>query len=440
MVKYIKKIVLTALTIVSLQTSIQAQDGAANDSSYYANLIHSRINHIYTSKNGAKWIIAGQNNEQLFNVTAKGEVLNMKDSAKIPQNTQFSDVLIIKNNSVLVGTKNRYAYQFNDGKSLWINGDYGLTDSTVEYFKWDSRQKLLFVQTAHSRFMVKHHNKPINIRFSEIKDTLTTFDEIRLFLKKNFRWHIQKGICVVAADIDFSFRPEKFIGEKDLLQIKESLLPGDLIIKRNDKQLANVGIPGFWTHSGIYIGSLDMLDSCLINTEMLGNQKPSAYIKETYPEVYEKMVGRKNLIIEGIGKGVVINPVEHIAKVDYLAALRTNLNKNDILKSLLSAFEYLGTPYDYLFDFSNDNELVCSELIYLSFRPSPSKKGVNFTMGQLDGETFLSPNDIAKQFSMELDQPTSQFKLVFFYDAKKRLWNSIMRNEEAFAKSWKRNM
>jgi hypothetical protein len=137
---------------------------------------------------------------------------------------------------------------------------------------------------------------------------------------------------------------------------------------------------------------------------------------------------------------VVISPVEHIAKVDYLAALRTNLDKNDILKSLLSAFEYLGTPYDYLFDFSNDNELVCSELIYLSFRPSPSKNGVSFTMGQLDGETFLSPNDIAKQFSMELDQPTSQFKLVFFYDAKKRLGKSITRNEGAFAKSWKRNM
>ncbi len=437
---YINRIAFTVLTVAALQLNGRAQDVTTIDTAYYASLIHSRVNHIYPSKNGAKWIIAGQNNEQLFNITPKGEVLNMKDSAKIPENTQFTDVLFIKNNSVLVGTKNRYAYQFNDSKVAWINSDYGLTDSTIEYFKWDSHQKLLFVQTAHSRFLVKHHSKPINIRFSEVKDTLTTFDEIRLFLKKNFRWHIQKGICVVAADIDFSFRPDKFIGEQDLLQIKESLLPGDLIIKRNDKQLANVGIPGFWTHSGIYIGSLDMLDSCLANTEMLGDQKPSAYIKDMYPEVYEKMVGRKNLIIEGVGEGVVISPVEHIAKVDYLAALRTNLDKNDILKSLLSAFEYLGTPYDYLFDFSNDNELVCSELIYLSFRPSPSKNGVSFTMGQLDGETFLSPNDIAKQFSMELDQPTSQFKLVFFYDAKKRLWNSIMRNEEAFAKSWKRNI
>jgi hypothetical protein len=432
------KAALATLTLLVFQLAAMAQSDATPDSASYASLVHAPIVRIYTAKNKTRWIIAGNDSSLLFKVTHKGEVLNMKDTAGLPADTRFSDVLIIRNNQVLVGTTNRYVFRFSGDKASWINRSYGLTDSTIDHFEWDRRQRLLYVETASSRFLVKHHSKLINIRFSQIKDTLTTFDEIRRFLKKSFRWRIQKGICEVCADIDFSFRPEKFISNESLQQIKDTLRPGDIIIKRNDEQLANVGIPGFWTHSGIYVGSLAQLDSCFGGIAMLGSQKPSDYIHESYPEAYDRLYGKSSLIIEGIGKGVVFNPVEHIAKVDYLAALRTSLEKDDLFKSLLSAFEYLGTPYDYLFDFSNDNELVCSELIYLSFRPSPSKKGIIFIMGELDGETFLSPNDIAKQYSIEWKQPSPQLRLVLFYDAERRQRKSERRNEAAFAKSWRR--
>lgn len=434
----VKTILTSFIFLLLLPMAVLSQDSTLSDSAYHANLLHAPIVRIFNAKNDSKWIIAGKDSSLLYKINPKGEVCNLKDSARLPSNTRFSDVLIISNHLVLVGTKGSYIYRFNKKNASWINSSYGLTDSTIEHFDWDKRQKLLYVKTANSRFLVKHHNKLINIRFSEIMDTLTTFDEIRLFLKQNFRWSIQKGICEVCADIDFSFRPEKFISKESLQQIKDSLRPGDIIIKRNDEQLANVGIPGFWTHSGIYVGSLERIDSCFTGIAMLRGEKPSTYIQDNYPEAYEKISGRSNLIIEGIGKGVVINPVEHIAKVDYLAALRTNLDKDDIFKSLLTSFEYLGTPYDYLFDFSNDNELVCSELVYLSFRPSPNKKGVNFMMGELNDKAFLSPNDIAKQYSIELKQPSSQLNLVFFYDAERRNRKSVTRNETAFSKSWKR--
>ncbi len=439
MKQYICNFILTALAaFLLLPATSLAQDEATPDSSYYSKMLSAPIVRIFSAKNGAKWIIAGKDSSLLYKINPKGDVCNMKDSANIPSSTRFSDVLIIKNNLTLVGTKGSYVYRFSKKSCSWINSSYGLTDSTIDHFEWDKRQKLLYVKTAQSRFLVKHHNKLINIRFSQIKDTLTTFDEIRHFLKQNFRWSIQKGICEVAADIDFSFRPEKFISKDELQQIKDSLRPGDIIIKRNDEQLSNVGIPGFWTHSGIYLGSLEQLDSCFKGTAILKGQSPSAYIQENYPEAYEKLEGKKGLIIEAIGKGVVINPVEHIAKVDYLAALRTTLSSEDIFKSLLTAFEYLGTPYDYLFDFSNDNKLVCSELVFLSFSASPNKQGVKFMMGDLNGETFLSPNDMAKQYSMEWKQPSPQLKLVFFYDAERRQRKSVRRNEAVFAKSWKR--
>lgn|GEM_PF-2747840 len=435
-VKVILFLVLSFLAKLSF-----SQDMKEDDATAIAEIINHPVVKVFSApRGGYKWIIAGDRSELLYKLSSKGEVVDLKSFGEIPSEAEFTDILFIRNNRVLVGTRHHFAYLFDGKRATLIDSSYGLADSSIVGFEWSNKFKLLMVKTSNRRFLVKHHNKLMNIRFSEMKDTVTTLEEVKSFLKKNFRWRIQKGICVVAADIDFSFRADKFISNDDLKQIKDSLQSGDIIIKRNDNQLSNVGIPGFWTHSGIYVGSLSDLDSCFKGISFLGDMLPSEYLKENYHEVYEKMYGRQSLIIEGIGKGVVINPVEHIAKVDYLAALRPNLKREDVFKSLLTAFEYLDTPYDYLFDFSNDNELVCSELVYLSFKPSPNKAGITFAFGSLNGDPFLSPNDIAKQYGEELKAADQQLKLVFFYDAEKRLRKSVRRNEAAFAKSWKRNM
>lgn len=430
---------ILAFIAIAVQANANLQDTTARDSSYYAALIGDQVNKIIAPSKGPTWVIAGKDSHRLYRISAKGEVLNVGQTLGIDDDVIFTDLIPIKSRRILVGTKNRYAFLLHNKHVEWLNTKYGLMDSTVLSIKFNSKQKLMEVETPNHRYLVKHHNMIRNIRFIEIRDTASTFDEISDFLKRNFRWSIQKGICQIAADIDFSFREQKYIHGQELEEIKSQLQPGDIIIKRNDAQLSNVGIPGFWTHSGIYIGSLNQLDSLYSGLQMLGGQLPSEYIRENYPEVHEKMYGRSNLIIEAIGKGVVINPLEHIAKVDYLAALRTNLKCDDIFKSLLSAFEYLGTPYDYLFDFSNDNELVCSELVCLSFSSSPNKQGVNFSMGSLGGKSFLSPNDIAKQFDTELHKEGQQLHLVFFYDAESGNKKSIKRNESSFARSWKRH-
>lgn len=436
-----KKLALAILTITNALQLLAAapQDTTKRDSLYYAKRLGTPISKIIESENNPTWIIGGNNSNILFRVSLKGEILNVSELLNLPKETEFSDVVVIRSKRILVGTKNKYAFLLHNRKVEWLNQEYGLQDSSIVSFSWNKKQKLIEVNTATSRYLVKHHNQIRNIRFIKIKDTTSTFDDITQFFKRNFRWRIQKGICVIAADIDFSFRDQKYISNEELNKIKQQLLPGDIIIKRNDMQLANVGIPGFWTHSGIYVGSLTKIDSTFMGIPMLDGQKPSEYICDNYPEVYARLLNSSNIIIEAIADGVVLNPIEHIAKVDYLAALRTNLQCEDIFKSLLTAFEYLDTPYDYLFDFSNDNELVCSELIYLSYCASPNKLGVKFEMGELQGKRFYSPNDFAKQFCKEYKKPEQQFNLVFFFDAEKNNKRSVKRNEVAFSKTWKRN-
>jgi hypothetical protein len=429
------KLLVCFLSLLLTSLILSGQKLPDTDSTYFASLLQIRVNRIIHSPDSSIWVIAGENNEDLYKITSNGIVHKIDEEFQIPSHTNYSDVLSLQGSNVLIATSNDYLYFLRNRKKVWINAQYGLSDSAVRNLEWDSRLKLVSIKTSNSRFLVYHPNRLRNFQITEIQDTVSTMDEISYFLKQNFRLRIQKGICTIASDIDLSFRKQKYINETDLEVLNNILIPGDLIIKRNDSQLANVGIPGFWTHSAIFIGGLEMLDSLFKDHPMLDSLTPREYISENYPEMYQQLLGRKDLIIEGIAEGVLINPVEHIAMSDYLAVIRPQLPQQDIFKSILSSFDYLGAPYDFLFDFSNDNEVVCSELIYNAFKPSYDKQGIIFTIGELSGRPFLSPTDLARQCCKEMDGSIPQMKLVFFYDAEKEHKKAIQRNGIEFCKT-----
>jgi hypothetical protein len=80
--------------------------------------------------------------------------------------------------------------------------------------------------------------------------------------------------------------------------------------------------------------------------------------------------------------------------------------------SLLRAFEHLGKPYDYNFDFATDQALVCSELVYKAFRDldilQPKRVG---------GRLLCSPNLLAERFDTQLrDSDVPELEFVLFLD------------------------
>lgn len=238
-----------------------------------------------------------------------------------------------------------------------------------------------------------------------------------LLSKKEMRIAIQRAICDMVSPIDYSGRKQKFVGLKDIRQIKQMLCPGDILIKRNEYQLTNIGIPGFWTHAAIYIGGEKEIDQMFDSIPLIYGLRASEIIKCRFPILYKRINNRQHGIIEAIGKGVVINPLSHCAKVDCLAAFRPKLSQKARFISLLTAFKYYHVPYDFLFDFESDDAVVCSELVYKAY-----SSNLAFKTGTLSGKLFLSPNDIAIQFCDEYLTSKPHFQLLFFYkgDSKKR--------------------
>lgn len=281
--------------------------------------------------------------------------------------------------------------------------------------------------------LVRNHK---NIVFNNMVD----------FFGKNvfdFWFPFQKWVAISITGVDYSSRKEKYISNEDINIIKGELLPGDILLKRNNYQLTNMGLPGFWTHSAIYIGGLEDLDKYFVDMPIGNCLCVSEYLKVIYPKVYDSLYHKDKehgeYIIEVIAPGVVINSLDAIAKVDYFSALRPKLSKEDKLKALFAAFEYLGKAYDYNFDIMTDNALFCSELIYKSYLCSSNKKGLTFKLEPKAGRLMLSPNSIIKKFDSEFDSENAEFDFVLFYDGSERERKAIRKNAKDLKTTWKVN-
>jgi hypothetical protein len=304
---------------------------------------------------------------------------------------------------------------------------------TYGYVRDDNEKELLDYASYNYLNVIKLVRNHSNILFNNTLD----------FFGKNvfdFWFPIQKWVAMSITGIDYSNRKEKYISNEDIKIIKEELLPGDVLLKRNNYQVTNIGLPGFWTHSGIYIGCLEELDEYFKDMPLENFSCVSEYIKTIYPKVYYDLVNKSNnveCIIEVIAPGVVINPLSAIAKVDYFSALRPKLSKEDKLKALFVAFDSLGKLYDYNFDIMTDNALFCSELIYKSYLCSSNKKGIKFNLEPKAGRLLLSPNSIIKKFDLEFGNEKAEFDFVVFYDGSEKERKAIRKSAMDLKATWK---
>ncbi|MGH4117802.1 YiiX/YebB-like N1pC/P60 family cysteine hydrolase [Clostridium sp.] len=376
----------------------------------------------------------------------------------------YSSTIAIRKNSVLLASiieKNKYLESMlNESRpehNINKKQYYYITQEITEI----SHMILLFKNKHYFDFMVSYHEIHGYGRDEKEEELLDyascnylnvvklvrnhrniVFNNILDFFGKNvfdFWFPVQKWIAISITGVDYSSREEKYVSNEDINTIKEELRPGDILLKRNDYQLTNIGLPGFWTHSGIYIGCLKKLDSYFKDMQLGDYSCVSEYVKVIYPKVYDSLCSKDNVeyIIEVIAPGVVINPLNAIAKVDYFSALRPKLSKKDKLGALFIAFDSLGKAYDYNFDIMTDNALFCSELIYKSYLCSSNKKGLKFNLEPKAGRLLLSPNSIIKKFDEEFDDENSEFDFVAFYDGSERDKKAISKDAMDLKITWK---
>lgn len=262
---------------------------------------------------------------------------------------------------------------------------------------------------------------------------------------------VQKRVSELMGDLKV-WRPDvSLITIEQIKQLKTELRPGDILLQRREWYASNVGIPGFWTHAALYVGTPEERTAYFKTLEMVewlvgqGSRDGTleSILQVRYPEFYPQSVqpqekGRLPCVLEAIGKGVSFTTLEHSAAADSIAVLRPRLPKKEIAGAIMNAFQYSGRPYDFNFDFRTDSELVCSELVFKAYQKTDEFNGLSLPLTEMLGRPLISPNEIARLFDAEYGLQTQQLAFVVFLDGNEKELKAEKSSLDAFRTSWKR--
>ncbi len=162
-------------------------------------------------------------------------------------------------------------------------------------------------------------------------------------------------------------------------QVAEVLQPGDILITRHDDALSNLFLPGFWPHSALLIGHTEQ-------REALGIQVTTRQRLASRPP---------HCILEAKKDGVRCRSLRETLRVDAFVLLRPrNLTPCDLKSVIERAFSHEGKLYDFSFDFTRADRLVCTEVIYRSFE---GVGDMSFSLQKRAGRFTLSAEDLLRQ-------------------------------------------
>jgi len=262
---------------------------------------------------------------------------------------------------------------------------------------------------------------------------------------------VQAGVSEWMGDTKIWRLHKELISAKQIADLHNQLQPGDVMLERREWYVSNIGLPGFWSHAALYIGTAEERKSyfqdAAVKRWVIEQGENSgdfeALLQHSYSAAYAtslKPLEHDHLprVLEAISEGVSFTSIEHSAGADSIAVLRPRLTKVEKARALWRAFSYSGYPYDFNFDFQTDSALVCTELVYKAYEPDTQFPGIRLQLEEIVGRTAIPANSIAKQFDAEFGTIKQQFDLIAFLDGQEKSGVAIPESLKTFRHSWQR--
>lgn len=236
------------------------------------------------------------------------------------------------------------------------------------------------------------------------------------------------------------------IGEAELHKLRSLIQPGDIILNRSDYYISNIGIPGFWTHAGLYVGTPeerklkfkgDEICTDWVKTKGEDTGDFEELLFKSFDSVYHANNNHweEINIIESVSEGVVISSFEAGAKKDGIVVLRPIISKLELLEGIYKSFAYVNKPYDYNFDFSTDEAIACTELVYKVYENSAL-----FPVHSMFGKPFSTANEIAEYCDANYDAAELKLAMVYIFDGEHGYTAQNDTAHVIFRKSWNESL
>jgi hypothetical protein len=148
------------------------------------------------------------------------------------------------------------------------------------------------------------------------------------------------------------------ISPAQLEELRGKLQPGDILIERRNWYLSNAFLPGYWPHAALHVGNIGELQALGLADD--------PRVARWFGEFGSRDAhGDRLAVIEAVSEGVVFTSLEHSAgEADGVVVLRPRVDPAARREIIARAFEEVGKPYDFDFDFFTADKLVCTELVY----------------------------------------------------------------------------
>ncbi|MHB8866023.1 MAG: YiiX/YebB-like N1pC/P60 family cysteine hydrolase [Pirellulaceae bacterium] len=210
-----------------------------------------------------------------------------------------------------------------------------------------------------------------------------------------FRTHVQRDLLFCAMyglqKAVSRLLSEKYIqlGHRPALpltvvdQLRSQLQPGDVLITRKEFALTNYFLPGFWPHAALYVG----LESDMEHLQLAGEFMFLSWL----PVFRECGPCDEGRVLEALKDGVRLRCVTTPLTCDAIALVRPRLSREHIRDALARGFHFVGRPYDFDFDFSRSDRMVCTEVVYRSYE---GVGGLRFALVRRAGRLTLSAEDL----------------------------------------------
>lgn len=135
--------------------------------------------------------------------------------------------------------------------------------------------------------------------------------------------------------------------------LRDLIRPGDVFVTRKEGALTNYFLPGYWPHAALYVGEEQVIES----------------------------------LKDGVRQRTLDSPFGN----DAVTLIRPLLAGELVQQALSRARSHVGKPYDFDFDFTRSDRLVCTEVVYRSYAGIGE---IEFQLTRRAGRQTLSAEDL----------------------------------------------
>lgn len=322
-------------------------------------------------------------NKGVFRRIVKNALID-KDNNQEGTDKTLRDIIKINQYTIEIGESAKFSQQINLVKAIAPELKDVLANEA------DTKNLIDAVTTNKTAIEISRGKTKFNVsNYSVVDSIINVFDTITGTLSSVFG--------NIAGSIHW--RKGFLFGSTTAREITRSnLKPMDILIEKSPFVLTDKFIPGHYGHVAIYLGTEEQL---------------KAINMWDHPSIipYQEQISAGKTIIEAVRPGVRLNSVEEFLNIDELTIVsKSDIldNPNELIESITRAMDQIGKKYDFNFDVSTLDKIVCSELIYIAFG------NINWPTQYRFGRATVTPDNIAEI----LFQKNTKFKVKKFMVAK----------------------